>query len=287
MVSARATPPDADQELSQGPGPRRPGEKICWKIKLLPGEALRFPREKAESIYYFAREAESVPIQTSFDAPKNSGEEFIRGGGISQYEKFLFYRGVGDFSPPVSIRALGAGKVRVMNSSGGTATCLVLLTVSDGKIGFRVVDDLPSGAETIAELPQAAGRVDDLIADVKRGLIAAGLYEREAAAMIETWKDAWFREGGTRLLYTVPRVRTDELLPLSINPQPKQVVRVLVGRNDFLTPEQEAMADRRTAGIRAAQAEIASAEAELAKLGRFAAQARELAARRLEAKDPK
>ena len=62
--------------------------------------------------------------------------------------------------------------------------------------------------------------------------------------MVKTWDSAWFGEEGTRLLYLVPRAKTDELLPLTMDPKPTELVRVLVGRHDFLTPEQEAVADR-------------------------------------------
>jgi regulator of protease activity HflC (stomatin/prohibitin superfamily) len=115
-----------------------------------------------------------------------------------------------------------------------------------------------------------------------RELTAAGLYEKEARAMVKTWDSAWFGEDGTRLLYLVPRARTDELLPLTIEPKPAEVVRVLVGRHDFLTPEQEASAEQQIQRLRAAQAEIESAESELSKIGRFAYNARRLAENRLE-----
>jgi len=60
------------------------------------------------------------------------------------------------------------------------------------------------------------------------------------------------------------------------------LVRVLVGRHDFLTPEQEANADRLAQRTRAAQDELDAAEKELLKIGRFADQARQMAAKRLQ-----
>ena len=78
--------------------------------------------------------------------------------------------------------------------------------------------------------------------------------------MVNTWSDAWFGEEGTRLIYLVPRAKTDELLPLTINPKPTEVVRVLVGRHDFLTPEQEAIADQQLKRLNAAQAELNAAQ---------------------------
>lgn len=101
--------------------------------------------------------------------------------------------------------------------------------------------------------------------------------------MVETWDSAWFGEEGTRLLYLVPRPRTDELLPLTVEPKPVETVRVLVGRHDFVTPEQEAEAERLVRTIRSAQTELEAAEANLGKTGRFADQIRRLAEKRLDA----
>ena len=94
---------------------------------------------------------------------------------------------------------------------------------------------------------------------------------------------AWFGEEGTRLLYLVPRAKTDELLPLTVEPKPTEVVRVLVGRHDFLTPEQEASADRQVSRMQVAQREMEAAQQEMAKLGRFSYEARQQATKRLEA----
>ena len=48
---------------------------------------------------------------------------------------------------------------------------------------------------------------------------------------------------GTRVLYTVAEPMTNELLPIKIDPKPDQIVRVLIGRHDLLTPEREREVD--------------------------------------------
>jgi len=53
--------------------------------------------------------------------------------------------------------------------------------------------------------------------------------------MVETWKDSWFEEG-SRLIYVVPRSFVDNILPLTIDPAPGQMVRVFVGRLEIVTP---------------------------------------------------
>lgn len=269
------------------------GQSIRWDVKLTPGEPERFPRERpnregVENPYYHARETAAVPLQAEVAAPGNRDNErydehALHGGTVLQREKFLFYRGVGTFPPPVTVRALGGDKVRVMNAAGGKATGLVLVTVRGGKLGFRPVGELESGATTEAQLPAADGTRADLGAFLVKELTAAGLYEKEAKAMVKTWDSAWFGEEGTRLLYLVPRSKTDELLPLTVDPKPTELVRVLVGRHDFLTPEAEAVALKEMKRLRAAQAEMDAASAELTKLGRFSSQAQQQAAKRLDA----
>jgi hypothetical protein len=265
-------------------GPKEAGEAIQWDIKLTPGEQAHFPQEKGENPYYHARETDAAPLQTSFDLPDRQFTEPFRGGGVTQREKFLFYRGVGTFSPPVTVQAIGGGKVRVVNAAGGRVTGMVLLVVRDGQIHFKALDSLEAGSETVATLPETTNSSTELGLVIEKGLIAAGLYEREAQAMVKTWDHAWFREEGARILYILPRTRTDELLPLSVTPQPSESVRVIVGRHDFLTPEQETVADAEVARIQKARAELAEAEAEMAKLGRFSQQAKQLAGERFEAK---
>ena len=144
-----------EEEYQREPGW---GESIRWDVKLLPGAAASFPREKDEHAYYRARETDAAALQTTFDLPKDESLAIAHGGSITQREKFLFYRGVGDFPPPVSVQALGGGKVRVTNASGGKATGLVLVTVRDGHVSFRAVNDLPTSAGDRRDLARYARR---------------------------------------------------------------------------------------------------------------------------------
>jgi hypothetical protein len=66
-------------------------------------------------------------------------------------------------------------------------------------------------------------------------LVEFGLYRKEALAMIETWRDSWFEEG-TRVLYLLPRMQVDSLLPIEIEPPPSTLARVFVGRVEVLSP---------------------------------------------------
>ncbi len=89
--------------------------------------------------------------------------------------------------------------------------------------------------------------------------------------MVNTWDDSWFKEEGVRVLYLLPRAWTDEILPMKIAPLPKQLVRVMVGRAEIITPETD---NKLTLELTAARQGRPGAEGEvqatLNKLGRFA-----------------
>jgi hypothetical protein len=105
--------------------------------------------------------------------------------------------------------------------------------------------------------------------ELEKILVSEGLYEKEARAMLETWKDSWFEEG-LRVFYVLTRKTTDKILPLNIEPKPKQIVRVMVGRAEVITPEMEQDVRRQVGFLRSGSAQTrAEAENYLKKYGRF------------------
>ena len=198
-------------------------------------------------------QTDAVAVQTEVTTPDERREYDLRGGSVVQREKFLFYRGVGTFPPPVTVKALGGDRVQVVNGAGAKVSGLVLVSVRGGKVGFQPISPLEAGATAEASIPAICGGYRAELAEhLVKELTSTGLYEKEAKAMVKTWDSAWFGEEGTRLLYLVPRAKTDELLPITIEPIPAELVRVLVGRHDFLTPEQEATADKQLQRLRGA-----------------------------------
>ena len=67
---------------------------------------------------------------------------------------------------------------------------------------------------------------------MKVALMQAGLFNDEADAMLETWKESYFKNPGLRLFYMVPAEWTNYHLPLTIS-APHTLTRVLVGRIDL------------------------------------------------------
>jgi hypothetical protein len=198
---------------------------IDWgQVKITPDAALHLPVDSTESHYYPARETDAAPIQIagSDDQP-------------AQQEKFLFYRGVASFTLPVWVR-LDGGNILVRNLDRNEIANLIVFENHGGKIGYRLLNNF-TGQQS-CERPALDQSLESLINELKQILVASGLYEKEAVAMIKTWRGSWFEEG-MRVLYILPRQATDAVLPLTITPRPDQVVRVLVGRTEVITPEME------------------------------------------------
>ncbi len=88
--------------------------------------------------------------------------------------------------------------------------------------------------------------------------------------MIKTWRNSWF-EDGLRVFYVLPRQRTDEVLPISIQPEPNQLVRVLVGRTELITPEMEKSVRKQVSLLRdSSKAVREQARVAIQSHGRFA-----------------
>ena len=67
-------------------------------------------------------------------------------------------------------------------------------------------------------------------------LMEAGLYRKEADAMMQTWWTSYFETSGLRVFWIMPRAMVDEILPLKVSPAPKDTVRVIIGRSEILRP---------------------------------------------------
>ena len=150
-----------------------------------------------------------------------------------QAEKFLFYRGVGQFAPPIGATVEADGKVVVSTPDGTPIGDVILFENRRGATAYDV-RTISTGRATL-DRP----KLDDVSVtpqrDLVRILVARGLYEKEAQAMVDTWSDSWFEEGA-RLLYIAPPAFVDAMVPLTITPAPSAVARVFVGRMELVTP---------------------------------------------------
>ena len=188
--------------------------ELDWSGVTLAANAA-FPTEAGKSHYYAARATDALPLRVG-----------------SQSEKFLFYRGVANFDVPLSARAVASGAIELRNLGSEIIPNVVVFERSGSSIGYRIGGPL-RGTMTIAS-PSRTATLESLHAALEKMLIDAGLYPREASAMLETWRDSWF-EDGTRVFYIIPRKSVDAILPLTITPAPADIQRVFVGRMELVT----------------------------------------------------
>ncbi|MGB7438154.1 MAG: hypothetical protein WBR26_19435 [Candidatus Acidiferrum sp.] len=194
---------------------------ISWNsVHIDPHAAADFLSDSSENHYYAARATASAPI----DVPASSGP---------QREKFLFYRGVAAFAPPITVTVPSDRTVQLQTDSAEEIPDAILFERRGSKAGYRVLG--PLSDQAAFALPNLGGSIDSVASDLEQTLIARGLFADEAHAMLETWKNSWFEEGA-RLIYIVPRAFVDSVLPLTIKPAPANKVRVFVGRLELITP---------------------------------------------------
>jgi hypothetical protein len=214
---------------------------IEWKgVKVLPrdtremtlGQLIRDKASGAGDHYYRARDTDANFLRVASSRVRKGAE----------YERDLFYRGLGYFQAPLAV-GMDADEQQLSLSAREAEQIqgAFLISIRPGMMRYqRIESALASAASVVDPNTQPFGALGDVrklaMHDMERALIDAGLYEKEARAMVSTWSDQWFAEEGTRVLYLLPRAWTDRTLPLQISPQPDSVVRVMVGRAELIAP---------------------------------------------------
>lgn len=182
-------------------------------------------------------------------------------GGES--ERYLFYRGVANFSAPLEVIAARPhdrfdlhGRFEEVLAAGQREQIGRLWLVhilADGRVAFRAFGPLAVDGDRQPVIGQTrasfdaqdftAGKLAELQQDLHAALVADGLNADEAAAMVATWDQAYFHSPGLRLFFLVPQVWTDHYLPLTVS-VPAEVRRVMVGRIELTSPEQRKLLDK-------------------------------------------
>ena len=262
--------------------PAVPESLIRWpEVRILPpnfpaGNLPALPADGSGSHYFAARETDSSTLLVAFLSKRYPV--------TMEWEKFLFYRGVANFKTPLRVTMNTADSVTVANTGADPLSNLVVVAVNPespfpmkSDFGEAVyLENLAPGSEktvslkTGGELKDTGRLAEETAEHLARSLVKAGLYPKEATAMVNTWKRSWFEERGVRVLYTLPRTWTDRTLPLSVNPAPRQTVRVMVGRAEVLSYSTEkALASQLEKAKTGDQAGVSETRLILSNLGRF------------------
>ncbi len=157
-------------------------------------------------------------------------------------EKFLFYRGLGNFPPPVVFTTTDKS-VRVENKADTALKIGMVFNLNrEGTAWWEPLGEVPAcGAKTLhLDEKKATANWHRAVYDAMAAqLVEAGLYRKEADAMLQTWWASYFQRPGLRVFWVVPDKETEGILPLTVKPAPIAQARVLVGRSELLTPAFE------------------------------------------------
>lgn len=230
------------------------GGRIVWCSEVIPAAAAGSPAPAppataSDALWNFARDVDAAYVRTP---------DRTRPGSPSEDERFLFYRGLGQAPLPLTLSAAGDGTLRTDSGQPHGLKHLFVLRVENGKGVYRYLPSLAPGQsasgvipgmESARPLPEFTTALGD---DLAARLVEAGLYAKEARAMVNTWRGSYFRTEGIRVLFVLPQAWTDAFIPLELTPRPREVVRVMVGRLELLTPDRERRAERAVRDLSAA-----------------------------------
>lgn len=203
---------------------------IEWNAKVLPSTSDARPsppRDKETAVW---------------TAPRATDANLVQGEN-GEVEKFLFYRGLGNFPVPVRILFNDRGELVLTNTGSEAIPYFFVYDKPEGQsAGVWWSGGLEAGESRIVQKPLTFVGEDDLalkFTEFEDALVGAGLYRKEAAAMLDTWSHSYFGMSGLRVFWIVPRSFTEEILPIKIIPPPAELERVLVGRSEIITPKLE------------------------------------------------
>ncbi len=224
-VSTRPTPEDLD--LANG--------QTIFKVDVLATKNADVPPVDSANIYSHAR---------------NVNSNIVRAG--NETEKFIFYRGLGQYQPRLKITSIGADLYFLAERGFEPQFTFLVDVNSEGHAQMRLVRGIGygkpsviSGSE-IAHLKNHRVRESNevmsgtqMTGNLLKALMNAGLFEDEAQSMINTWNHGYFKTPGLRVLYILSRSEVDNVLPINISPLPTNLQRAFVGRIEVLREDDE------------------------------------------------
>ncbi len=275
--------PSLDTQVQQS-GERR-GGRICWYAEVIPRWALPrgliertrsvpeinsiLPKTSSDALWNHAREVDAAFVKTIDAARATPADEF---------ERFLFYRGLGQTRLPLRIEESGQGTLTldpevglndgirdifVLRVEGGRAAYTYRPALRPGETSSGVIPSM----ERAMPLPEFTRKIAD---DLTARLAGSGLFAKEARAMVNTWQSSYFQTEGIRVLFVLPQSWTDAFIPMIVEPQPRKIVRVMVGRLEMLSALRQRNAEAAIARFASGKpGEIAQAYRFLYDQGRY------------------
>jgi hypothetical protein len=234
------------------------GGRICWFAEVIPRwdmpqtaanhdgagtEVVNLlPKTSRDALWNHARDVDAAFVKVTDGARNQPAQEF---------ERFLFYRGLGDAKLPLRIEESRQGTLTLdseLNLGEGVRDIFVL-RVERGRGAFSYRPALRPGETASGVIPpldqaQPLAEFTRKISDELTARLAeSGLFAKEARAMVNTWANSYFQTDGIRVLFVLPQSWTDAFIPMTVAPQPRKIVRVMVGRLEMLSADRQRSAE--------------------------------------------
>jgi len=200
---------------------------VKWQAEIL-------PRNTKQSV------TSNKKLETpTWVAPRETDSNLLKVG--NEIEKFLFYRGVGNFRIPLIIKANRDGSLFLENKGKDEIPYLFIYEKKDNEKAKVWWSGKLAGKSSSKIIPSKENLSfeNKIHQEFESKLVEAGLYRKEAKAMLKTWKHSYFEKSGLKIFWILPNKLTDRILPIYLKPKPVSLKRVLVGRSEVLTPEFE------------------------------------------------
>ena len=231
---------------------------MTWNVTVDPAVSkTAFEHVEPTEIWAPSRNVASTPVR------------WTNAGGTVEAEQFIFYRGLATYDAAIRVTSGDDGILHVLNTSADDVPAAFVLRVVGDKAQIVPIGALRAGKTLDVTPPSASQPLDSYVVEAQRvlkdSLVASGLYDDVAKAMVDTWTRSWFKNAGLRVLYVAPRSWTDGWLPTTYSPAPASLTRTLVGRIEVISKAEE---NALVASVR--DAARTHAPFDFAALGRFA-----------------
>ena len=232
--------------VQSGSLPRARNGRIGWTVDVVPPSLADpvLPAIPSDALWNYTRDVDAAYVVAA---------DSTRQANRKEWERFLFYRGLGDARLPLTVNASGARLA--CGSEQKRVRHVYVLRVEGGRGAYRYLPSLECGESIPSVVPEMDGaqpieRFANAVADdLASRLVASGLYPKEARAMVNTWRTSYLMTDGIRVLFVLPQSWTDRFIPMTIDPKPDELVRVMVGRIELLTPQRERAAEQAIANL--------------------------------------
>jgi hypothetical protein len=182
-------------------------------------------------------------VTAKWNAPRATTSNLVK-NEKGEVEKYLFYRGLANFSMPIIANFIDQKTFLLANTSSDTIPFIYVYQHTDqSSSAIWATGPLAPGESRRLTTPVNFSAGTDMNSPeyhmFDSALASAGLTKSEASAMLQTWQDGYFQTVGFKVFWIVPRKLTDQILPITITPTPASLERVLVGKTEVLTPAFE------------------------------------------------